>query len=104
MADTRRASTRWRTLAELSPVAGDVRWQGQSASRRLAYAPEVPGEELVADLRRFILTYGDHDADCPGNRATGAAVADPDLCSCGFIARMDELLTEVARRTREEHQ
>ncbi len=55
-------------------------------------------DELVADLRRFILSYGEHDSACAGYEATGDAAVDPRLCSCGFITRMDELLAAVRQR------
>lgn len=58
-------------------------------------------EELVLHLRRFILSYGEHDDECPGNRATGPAAVDAELCTCGFIPRMEELLAVVAERMRD---
>lgn len=55
-------------------------------------------DPLVADLRRFILSYAEHDPDCPGFEATGDAATSSSTCTCGLIERMEELLAEVARR------
>jgi len=55
-------------------------------------------DPLVAELRRFILSYAEHDPDCPAFDATGAAAISASTCACGLIERMDELLAEVARR------
>ena len=57
-------------------------------------------DPLVEELRRFILSYGEHDGDCPGAVAQGAAVTDPGGCECGFIARLEELLQRTAARLR----
>jgi hypothetical protein len=62
--------------------------------------PAEPEDPLLSDLRRFILSFGEHDPECPGSDATGQMAVDGGLCSCGFIPRMDELLTETARRIR----
>jgi hypothetical protein len=52
--------------------------------------------DLVGDLRRFILSYAEHDPDCPGFEATGDAATSAAMCTCGLIARMEQLLGEVA--------
>jgi hypothetical protein len=52
--------------------------------------------ELVADLTRFVDSFGDHDEECPGYRAVGRD-AELAACTCGFARRYD-LLDEVARR------
>jgi hypothetical protein len=53
-------------------------------------------EELLADLTRFIGSFGDHDDECPGYGAVGR---DEELaaCACGFARRYD-LLDELRRR------
>ena len=55
-------------------------------------------DPLVAGLRRFILSYAEHDPDCPAFDATGPAATSTSNCACGLIERMDELLAEVASR------
>jgi hypothetical protein len=55
-------------------------------------------EALVAELRRFILSYAEHDPDCPGFGATGEDAVSASACTCGLIERMDELLARVAGR------
>ncbi len=51
---------------------------------------------LLADLTRFIESFGDHDDECPGYSVYGR---EPELaaCTCGFVRRHD-LLDEVRRR------
>lgn len=61
-------------------------------------SPEGPDDPLVADLRTFMLTYGEHDGDCPGHDAIGPDAVSGAVCTCGFIGRMNELLGEVALR------
>lgn len=56
-------------------------------------------EELLADLSRFIGSFGDHDDECP---AYGAVGRDAELaaCACGFARRydlVDELRSRLAR-------
>jgi len=53
-------------------------------------------EELLADLTRFIDSFGDHDEECPGYGALGRE-AELAACACGF-ARRHDLLAEVRRR------
>lgn len=53
-------------------------------------------EEFVADLTRFVDSFGDHDDDCPGYNAFGRD-AELAACTCGFARRLD-LLDEVRRR------
>jgi hypothetical protein len=60
--------------------------------------PAEPEDPLISDLRRFILSFGEHDPECPGYDATGPMAVDGESCSCGFIPRMDELLMETAGR------
>ncbi len=55
-------------------------------------------DPLVSDLRRFILSYGEHDEDCAGYDASGPAVVDPAGCTCGFIPRLEDLLRELEER------
>lgn len=55
-------------------------------------------DPLVADLRRFTLSYAEHDPGCPAREATGPAATSSSTCACGLIERMDELLAEVASR------
>ena len=52
--------------------------------------------QLVADLTRFIDSFGDHDDDCPGYDAVGRE-AELAACACGFARRYD-LFDEVLRR------
>ena len=59
-----------------------------------------PEDPLISELRTFVLSYGEHDPDCPGFDATGPAAIDPDQCVCGFIARLEELLMKVSARLR----
>ena len=60
--------------------------------------PAESEDPLISDLRRFILSFGEHDPECPGYDATGPMAVDGGSCSCGFIPRMDELLMETAGR------
>jgi hypothetical protein len=43
----------------------------------------VTEDSLVADLRRFILSYAEHDPDCPAFDATGRAATSASTCECG---------------------
>jgi len=52
--------------------------------------------ELVADLTRFIESFGDHDDECPGYNVHGRE-AELATCTCGF-ARRHDLLDEVRLR------
>jgi len=51
---------------------------------------------LLADLTRFIESFGDHDDECPGYSVHGRE-AELAACTCGF-ARRHDLLDEVRRR------
>lgn len=55
-------------------------------------------DPLVRELRTFLGSYAEHDPDCPAFDATGPAVNDPAICSCGLTARQRELLAELERR------
>ena len=57
-------------------------------------------EQLLADLTRFIDSFGDHDDECPGSSAVGRD-AELAVCACGFARRydlLDELRSRLARR------
>ena len=58
--------------------------------------------QLIADLRMFMLSYGEHDSECPGREATGPDAISGVNCTCGFISRMNKLLAEVAARTQKD--
>ena len=58
----------------------------------------MSGDPIVEELQRFILSYADHDPDCPAVDAIGPAAIDPATCRCGLIPRMEELLAELERR------
>jgi len=60
--------------------------------------PVDPEDPLIGDLRRFILSFGEHDPECAGYESTGPMAVDAAACTCGFISRMNELLAETARR------
>jgi hypothetical protein len=53
-------------------------------------------DDLVADLTRFIGSFGDHDDECPGYSVVGRD-AELAACSCGF-ARRHDIVDEVRRR------
>ena len=55
-------------------------------------------EDLLADLRRFIDSFGDHDDECLGYDVYGRE-AELAACSCGFVRRHD-LVDEVRLRLR----
>ena len=55
-------------------------------------------DRLITDLRTFMLSYGEHDSQCPGRDATGPEAISDASCKCGFIGRMNTLLVEVAAR------
>jgi hypothetical protein len=65
---------------------------------RSSESPDRPDDPLVAELRTFMLTYGEHDSECPGRNASGPDAVSGAVCGCGFIGRMNELLVQVARR------
>ena len=54
-------------------------------------------DPLVVELRRFILTYAEHDLDCPSIDANSW---DDQLkgCICGLAPRLDELLGVLEQR------
>jgi hypothetical protein len=54
-------------------------------------------EQIVADLRRFILSYAEHDPECPGINAR-AWEEHRKVCTCGFAMRLDELLDALDQR------
>ena len=60
--------------------------------------PDSPDDPLVAELRTFMLSYGEHDSECPGRDASGPEAVGGETCECGFIGRMSDLLGQVARR------
>jgi hypothetical protein len=51
--------------------------------------------EIVAELRRFILSFGEHDPDCLGVDAT-VWEQQLQVCQCGFAPRLDQLLAQLA--------
>ena len=57
---------------------------------------------LLADLGRFLDSFGDHDQDCPCFDARGRG-AELETCTCGFARRydlLDELEKPLCRSTR----
>ncbi|MDL5034573.1 hypothetical protein QRD43_21905 [Pelomonas sp. APW6] len=54
-------------------------------------------DPLTVELRRFILTYAEHDPDCPGIDAN-AWEEQRRVCICGLAQRLDELLGKVDER------
>ena len=50
--------------------------------------------DLVAEIRTFILSYGEHDPDCPGVDAN-AWQDQRAVCVCGFAPRLDELMSKL---------
>ena len=55
-------------------------------------------DRLITELRTFMLSYGEHDSECPGREATGPEAISGASCNCGFIKGMNKLLAEVAAR------
>src|SRR5262249_27231055 len=49
---------------------------------------DATADPLVAELRTFILSYADHDPDCPGFEAL-AWSEQREVCTCGFVMRLD---------------
>jgi hypothetical protein len=49
---------------------------------------------LIDEIRRFVLSYGEHDSDCPGVDAT-TWEAQSKVCVCGFAPRFDELMLKL---------
>lgn len=60
-------------------------------------ARDVAPDPFVAELRRFILTYAEHDSDCPGIEAN-AWEEQRRVCVCGLAPRLDELLATLEQR------
>jgi hypothetical protein len=54
-------------------------------------------DPLVIELRRFILTYAEHDQDCPGIDAN-AWGHQLQVCVCGLAPRLDELMEKLSKR------
>ena len=54
-------------------------------------------DPLTIELRRFILTYAEHDGDCPGVDAN-AWDEQKRVCVCGLAPRLDELLAALDMR------
>ena len=54
-------------------------------------------DPLVVELRRFVLTYAEHDPDCPGIDANAWA-DQKQVCVCGLAPRLDELMEKLDRR------
>jgi len=52
--------------------------------------------EIIAELRRFILSSGEHDPDCPGIDVN-AWEQQLEVCQCGFALRLDELMLKLAK-------
>lgn len=54
-------------------------------------------DPLTIELRRFILTYAEHDPECPGLDAN-AWDDQKRVCICGLASRLDELLSKLDSR------
>jgi len=54
-------------------------------------------DPLTIETRRFILTYAEHDPDCPGIDAN-AWIDQKKACVCGLAPRLDELLEKLDKR------
>ena len=54
-------------------------------------------DPLTIELRRFILTYAEHDSDCPGIDAN-AWEDQKSVCVCGLAPRLDELMETLDSR------
>jgi hypothetical protein len=54
-------------------------------------------DPLTVELRQFILTYAEHDSDCPGFDAN-AWEEQKRVCVCGLAFRLDELLEKLDKR------
>ena len=57
----------------------------------------VDRDQLTVELRRFILTYAEHDEDCPGIDAN-AWDEQRRVCVCGLSPRLDELMETLDGR------
>lgn len=54
-------------------------------------------DALTAELRLFVLTYAEHDPDCPGINAN-AWEDQKQACVCGLGPRLDELMASLDER------
>jgi len=54
-------------------------------------------DPITIELRRFILTYAEHDPECPGID-TNAWEEQRRVCVCGLAPRLDELLEKLDGR------
>jgi hypothetical protein len=54
-------------------------------------------DPLTIELRRFILTYAEHDNDCPSIDAN-AWEDQKRGCVCGLAPRLDELMEKLDSR------
>jgi hypothetical protein len=54
-------------------------------------------DPITIELRRFILTYAEHDPECPGIDAN-AWEEQRRVCVCGLAPRLDELLEKLDGR------
>lgn len=54
-------------------------------------------DPLTIEMRRFILTYAEHDPDCPGIDAN-AWEEQKRVCTCGLVVRLDELMSKLDKR------
>lgn len=54
-------------------------------------------DPLTIELRRFILTYAEHDPDCLGINGN-AWEEQKQVCVCGLAPRLDELLGNLDER------
>jgi uncharacterized Rossmann fold enzyme len=54
-------------------------------------------DPLTIELRRFILTYAEHDDDCPGIEANSWE-DQRRVCVCGLAPRLDELMEKLDSR------
>lgn len=64
------------------------------------YRVSVDPEEdpFVAEVRRFVWTWAEHDPDCTAATLTGPSVMDPGNCECGLTIRTQEILATLASR------
>jgi hypothetical protein len=54
-------------------------------------------DPLVNELRTFILSYSEHDRDCPGIDAN-VWFDQLQVCTCGLAPRLDELMSKLQDR------
>lgn len=60
---------------------------------------EVDTDPLTEELRLFILTYAEHDEDCPSIRLNSWE-EQSGACVCGLAQRLDDLLGKLDARLR----